>query len=95
MAKQAVARAIDLDPIDRLEDKIKLLVNVVTGLRADQAKAAEENNRLLQEIDALRARLADAQAAPAPSSTCSARSAKPFDSAWPRCCRIWRPSRCL
>ena len=61
MAKQAVARAIDLDPIDRLEDKIKLLVNVVTGLRADQAKAAEENNRLLQEIDALRGRLADAQ----------------------------------
>ena len=33
----------------------------VTGLRADQAKAAEENSRLLQEIDALRARLADAQ----------------------------------
>ena len=44
MAKQAVARAIDLDPIDRLEDKIKLLVNVVTGLRADQAKAAEEKS---------------------------------------------------
>jgi regulator of replication initiation timing len=63
MAKQAVARAIDLDPLDRLEDKVKLLVNVVTGLRGDLAKAAEENARLIQEIDALRARLADAQGA--------------------------------
>ena len=63
MAKQAVARAIDLDPIDRLEEKIKLLVNIVTGLRADQARAAEENGRLMDEMDALRARLADAQGA--------------------------------
>ena len=61
MAKQAVARALDLDPIDRLEDKFKLRVNVVVGLRAEQAKAAEENSRLMQEIDGLRARLADAQ----------------------------------
>ena len=63
MAKQAVARALDLDPIDRLEEKIKLLVNVVVGLRAEQAKAADENSRLMQEIDGLRARLMDAQGA--------------------------------
>ena len=63
MAKQAVARAIDLDPIDRLEDKIKLLVNVVTGLRADQAKALDENARLTREVDAMRARLAEADSA--------------------------------
>jgi regulator of replication initiation timing len=63
MAKQAVARALDLDPIDRLEEKIKLLVNVVVGLRAEQAKAAEENSRLMQELDGLRARLMDAQGA--------------------------------
>ncbi|MGH9256206.1 MAG: cell division protein ZapB [Vicinamibacterales bacterium] len=63
MAKQAVARAVDLDPIDRLEEKIKLLVNIVTGLRAEQARAADENRRLLQDIDALRARLAEAQGA--------------------------------
>ena len=61
MAKQAVARTVDLDPIDRLEEKVKLLVNVVTGLRAEQAKAAEDNARLAQELDALRARVADAQ----------------------------------
>ena len=61
MAKQAAARTVDLEPIDRLEQKVKLLVNVVTGLRAEQTKAAEENARLTQEIDALRARLSDAQ----------------------------------
>ena len=61
MAKQAVARTAELEPIDRLEEKITLLVNMVTRLRAEQAQAAEEHARLTQEIDALRARLADAQ----------------------------------
>jgi regulator of replication initiation timing len=61
MAKQAVARTANLEPIDRLEEKVKLLVNVVTRLRAEQAKAAEEHTRLTQEIDALRARLSEAQ----------------------------------
>ena len=54
-------RATDLEPIDRLEEKIKLLVQMVTRLRAEQAKAADENVRLSREIDALRGRLADAQ----------------------------------
>ena len=66
MAKQAVARTVDADqvnadPIDRLEEKVRLLVDVVTRLRADQAKAADENARLVQEIDTLRLRLQDAQ----------------------------------
>jgi regulator of replication initiation timing len=61
MAK-AVARALDLEPIDRLEEKVKLLVEMLTRLRADQARAAEENTRLAREIDGLRARLSDADA---------------------------------
>lgn len=65
MVKQAVARVVDLDPIDRLEEKVKLLVNMVTGLRAEKARAAEENARLVQEIEVLRGRLADAQDADA------------------------------
>ena len=60
MAKQAVAPATDLEPIDRLEEKIKLLVEMVTRLRAEQDKAADDNARLVQELDTLRARLADA-----------------------------------
>ena len=61
MAKTAVARTIDLEPIDRLEEKVKLLVGMVTTLRAEQAQAADENARLTQEIDTLRARLAEAE----------------------------------
>ena len=61
MAKQAVLRTSnDTEPIDRLEEKIKLLVSMVTRLRAEQTKAAEDNARLLQELDALRGRLAEA-----------------------------------
>jgi regulator of replication initiation timing len=65
MVKQAVGRVVDLDPIDRLEEKVKLLVNMVTGLRAEKARAAEEHARLVQEIEVLRGRLADAQDADA------------------------------
>jgi len=65
MAKQAVVRTVDLEPIDRLEEKIKLLVGILTQLRAEQAKAADENTRLTQEIASLRARLADAEGADA------------------------------
>lgn len=61
MAKQAAARTVDLEPIDRLEEKIKLLVGMVTRFRAEQARAADEHARLTQEVDALRARLAQAE----------------------------------
>ena len=61
MVKHAATRTVDLEPLDRLEEKIKLLVGMVTTLRAEQSKAADENARLLQEIDVLRARLADAE----------------------------------
>jgi len=60
MAKQAVAHSTDLEPIDRLEEKIKLLVDMVTRLREEQTKATDDNARLSREIDSLRARLADA-----------------------------------
>ena len=63
MAKQAVAaHAVDLEPIDRLEEKITRLVTMVVELRAAQARAQDENARLNQEIESLRARLADADA---------------------------------
>jgi len=59
MVKSAVARTVDLDPIDRLEDKVKLLVGLVTQLRADQARSAEENARLTEELAEMRARVTD------------------------------------
>jgi regulator of replication initiation timing len=56
MAKTATR--VDLEPIDRLEEKVKLLVGLVDRLKSDQARAAEENQRLSRELDAMRARLA-------------------------------------
>jgi regulator of replication initiation timing len=53
----------DLDPIDRLEEKVRRLVDLIAQMRADQAKSADANARLGQEITALRARLADAESA--------------------------------
>jgi hypothetical protein len=57
MAKTAI-RGIDLEPIDRLEEKVKLLVGMVERMKAEQAQADQENQRLLREIDAMRARIA-------------------------------------
>ena len=63
LAKAAVAtRSIDLEPIDRLEEKVKLLVSVIDRLRGESARAAEENARLQRELDAIRNRLSDAEA---------------------------------
>jgi regulator of replication initiation timing len=59
MVKSALARTVDLDPIDRLEDKVKLLVGLVTQLRAEQAQVAEENARLTEELEGLRGKVAD------------------------------------
>jgi regulator of replication initiation timing len=60
MAKTA-ARSVDLEPIDRLEEKLKLLVNMVERMKAEQTRASEENQRLAREVDALRGRLASSE----------------------------------
>ena len=59
MAKQAVATRTDLDPIDRLEEKVKLLVSVVAQLRREHAKVLDDNSRLMRELDSMRARLTE------------------------------------
>ena len=61
MAKAVAARAVDLEPIDRLEEKVKLLVAMIDRLRAENARASDDNARLARELDALRGRLAEAE----------------------------------
>lgn len=61
MAKTAT-RSVDLEPIDRLEEKLKLLVAMVDRMKAEQARAAEENQRLTRELEALRGRLTASEA---------------------------------
>jgi regulator of replication initiation timing len=57
MATKTATRGIDLEPIDRLEEKVKLLVSMVERLKTESARAADENQRLSRELDALRDRL--------------------------------------
>jgi regulator of replication initiation timing len=57
MAKTSTP-GVELEPIDRLEGKLKLLVSVVERLKTEQTRAAEENQRLKGEVESLRARVA-------------------------------------
>ncbi len=61
MVKPAtVTRSTELEPIDRLEEKVKRLVEMIVGLRADLQRSAEGNVRLTAELEQLRLRVADA-----------------------------------
>jgi regulator of replication initiation timing len=68
MAK-VMGRGVEFEPIDRLEEKLKLLVAMVDRLKADQARAAEENIRLSRELDAMRVRVAAGDALSAELTT--------------------------
>jgi regulator of replication initiation timing len=52
-----------LESIDRLEEKIKLLINTITRIKGEQTRVAEENGRLKAEIDGLKARINSAESA--------------------------------
>jgi regulator of replication initiation timing len=55
----------DLDALDRLEQKVKLLAAELGRLRGEHARCADENRRLTADLDTTRARLADAERAAA------------------------------
>jgi regulator of replication initiation timing len=64
MAKAAVAtQSLEIEAIDRLEQKLKQLVGVLERTRSEYARVNDENARLRAEIDATRARLAEAEGA--------------------------------
>ena len=50
-----------VEPIDRLEEKIKLLVSVIGRLRQEQSRVSEDNARLQRELESFKARIADAE----------------------------------
>jgi FtsZ-binding cell division protein ZapB len=50
-----------LEPIDRLEEKVKLLVTTIVRLKGEQTRVAEDNARLKTEIETLKARIASAE----------------------------------
>ena len=61
MAKALATRSIDLESIDRLEEKVKLLVALVERLRSSEGRLSEENGRLVRELDATLGRLTAAE----------------------------------
>jgi FtsZ-binding cell division protein ZapB len=61
VAKAVATRSVDLEAIDRLEEKLKLLVGVVERLRGESARMGDENTRLSRELDAARGRVAAAE----------------------------------
>ena len=69
LAKGLATRSIDLEPIDRLEEKLKLLVGVIERLRGEGARMAEENTRLSRELDSARVRLSEAEGTSAEMGT--------------------------
>jgi regulator of replication initiation timing len=67
MARAAVAT--DLQPIDRLEEKIRQLVGMIDTLRGERARAVDEAARLQRELDGMRSRLTEASGASAEVAT--------------------------
>jgi regulator of replication initiation timing len=61
LAKAVATRSVDLESIDRLEEKIKLLVGLVERLRTSEGRLSEENGRLVRELDTALARLTTAE----------------------------------
>ena len=54
-------RMVDVEPIDRLEEKVKLLIAMIDRLKGDAARLADDNARLSRELEAAHTRLSDAQ----------------------------------
>ena len=65
MAKAVATRSVELESIDRLEEKIKLLVGLVERLRTNEGRLSEENGRLVRELDNTLARLTASEGASA------------------------------
>jgi regulator of replication initiation timing len=60
---RTMGRGLELEPLERLEEKVRTLVGHVERLRAEHAGAIEENGRLRTEIEGLRTRLSEVEEA--------------------------------
>ena len=54
-----MATTTDLQPIDRLEEKVRQLVGLIDSLRADRTKALDQAARLERDLDAANTRIAE------------------------------------
>jgi len=63
------AASVDLQPIDRLEEKVRSLVALIDALRTERTQALDETARLERELDAAKSRLGEAAGATAEAAT--------------------------
>jgi FtsZ-binding cell division protein ZapB len=59
MAK--TGRPVELEGLDRLEEKVKLLVALIGRMRTEQSRLADEHQKVSKELDAARARLQEVE----------------------------------
>lgn len=57
----AKTMGVGVEPFDRLEEKIKLLVSTIARLKGEHTRLSEENGRLQRELTALTERLTAAE----------------------------------
>ncbi len=67
MAK--TAQSVEIDAIERLEEKVRKLVALVEEMRGERARLAAENRSLGDEVGALRKKLVDGEGAAAEVAT--------------------------
>lgn len=60
---------VDVQPIDRLEEKVRQLVAMIDTLRGERTRALDQAARLQDELDAAQARIAEGAAALAEVAT--------------------------
>jgi FtsZ-binding cell division protein ZapB len=58
-------RPVDAEVLDRLEEKVKLLVALIGRMRGEQARLADDFQKASKELDAARARLHEVEGATA------------------------------
>ena len=66
MSRTAV---VDIQPLVRLEEKVRQLVGMIDTLRAERAQAMDEVARLQRELEAAKGRLGEAATAAAEVSS--------------------------
>jgi FtsZ-binding cell division protein ZapB len=54
-------RPVDTEALDRLEEKVKLLVALIGRMRTEQSRLADEHQKVSKELDAARARLQEVE----------------------------------
>ena len=62
-------RGVELDGLDRLEEKVKLLVALIGRMRSEQIRMADEHQRALRELEAARTHIQEIEGTSAEIST--------------------------